>query len=57
MAGPGFYKGKHYPEYVDDVQLLIRENKLDEAEKLLLELINAVESEARKNNWAVAPWY
>lgn len=57
MSKPGFYKGEHYTEYIDDVQLLIKEKKLDEAEKLLLELLNAVESEARQNNWGAAPWY
>ena len=57
MAKPGFYRGRHYTEYVDEVRLLLKENKLDEAEKLLIELINAAESEAFQNNWGVAPWY
>jgi len=57
MAEPGFYKGRHYTEYVDEVQHLIRENKLEEAEKLLIELVSATESEAHQNNWGVAPWY
>jgi hypothetical protein len=56
-AKPGFYKGKHYTEYVDEVQHLTKENKLDDAEKLLIELVSATESEAHQNNWGVAPWY
>ena len=57
MAEPGFYKGKHYTAYVDDVQHLMKENKLEDAEKLLIELVSAMESEARQNNCGVAPWY
>lgn len=57
MAEPGFYNGKHYTEYVDEVQHLIKENKLGEAEKLLIELVSATENEAHQNNWGVAPWY
>ena len=30
---------------------------MDGAEALLLQLIEATESEARANNWGVAPWY
>jgi hypothetical protein len=57
MTKPGLYKGRHYTEYVDEVQQLIRENKLEDAEKLLAELVNATEDEAHQNNWGVAPWY
>lgn len=57
LAELGFYKGKHYSEYVDEVHLLIKENKLGDAEKLLSELVRATESEARQNNCGVAPWY
>lgn len=57
MAEPGFYKGKHYTAYVDEVELLIKENKLEDAEKLLIHLVNATEGEAHQNNWGVAPWY
>ena len=44
---PGFYKGKHYTKYVDEVKSLMRDNRLDDAERLLLELVNATEAEAR----------
>jgi hypothetical protein len=51
MAKPGFYKGKHYTKYVDEVQYLIKENKLEDAEELLIELIRATENEAHYNNY------
>lgn len=54
---PGFYKGKHYTKYVDEVKSLMRDNRLDDAERLLLELVNATETEARSEGFGVAPWY
>ena len=55
---PGFYKGKHFTEHVDKVKSLMRDNRLDDAEKLLLELVNATEREARSDDGlGVAPWY
>ncbi|MBC7109277.1 MAG: hypothetical protein H5T41_10960 [Methanomassiliicoccales archaeon] len=57
MQGPGFLRGKHYTEYVEEVQNLKRTGRLDEAEKLLLKLVEAVEAEARAQGWGVAPWY
>lgn len=51
---PGFYKGKHFTEYVEEVKSLVRENKLDDAENLLLALVSATESESK---FGVAPWY
>ena len=53
----GFYKGKHFTTYVENVKRLIRENKLDAAENLLLELVNATENEANHDGLGVAPWY
>jgi hypothetical protein len=51
---PGFYNGKHFTEYVEEVKSLTRENRLDDAEKLLLALISATESDSM---FGVAPWY
>jgi len=51
---PGFYKGKRFTEYVEEVKSLMRENRLDDAEKLLLALIIATESDSK---YGVAPWY
>ena len=51
MTKPGTYKGRHYTEWVDEVKRLKRENLFDEAEALLMGLINATESEAREKGW------
>lgn len=54
----GFYNGKHYTEYVNEVKRLKREDRLEDAEKLLLNLINAAESESRSEKMGcVPPWY
>jgi tetratricopeptide (TPR) repeat protein len=57
MNEPGFYKGKHYTDYVEDVKALKRQGQYNEAIQLLLALIDAVELEARIKKWAIAPWY
>jgi len=59
LRKPGFVRGKHYTAYISEVEALKREGRLAEAERLLLELINAVEDEARAQGpgWAIAPWY
>lgn len=54
---PGYYQGKHYTEYVDLVKKLKKAGEYDKAEKLLLSLVEAVESESKKENCGVAPWY
>ena len=56
-TGSGFVDGKHYITYVDTVKRFKREGKLDEAESLLLRLINATEKEASVEGFGVAPWY
>jgi hypothetical protein len=47
MRKPGVLGGRHYTEYVEQVKGLKRAGRLDEAEKLLLKLVDAVEEEAR----------
>ena len=54
---PGFYQDRHFTEYVDVVKQLKRDSKLELAEKLLLALIDATESESKKVGDGVAPWY
>lgn len=53
----GFYKGKHYTQYVEEVESLKREKKLEEAEHLLLALIGAVEAQHYYDGNTVPPWY
>lgn len=56
-VGPGYLRGSHYTEYVDQVKELRRSGLADEAEELLLELIAATEAEAKAKSLGVAPWY
>lgn len=56
-TGPGLVDGKHYTTYVDTVKQLKREGKLDEAEALLLRLVDATEQEASVEGSGVAPGY
>jgi hypothetical protein len=53
----GFVRGRHYTEYVEYVKALRRSGREVEAERLLLELVDATEAEARAEKWGVAPWY
>jgi hypothetical protein len=54
---PGFYQGKHYTDYIAQVQALKSAKQLDEAEILLVALIKAVEVENFVERLGVAPWY
>lgn len=56
-TAPGYYRGLHYTAYIDDVKKLKAKRDYATAERLLLELVKAVEGEARVNQWAVAPAY
>lgn len=55
----GTVRGRHYTEHVETVKQLRREGSVEEAEQLLLELVDATEAESRSNgpDWGVAPWY
>lgn len=53
----GRVRDRHYTDYVDEVKLLRRDDRDDTAEQLLLELVEAVEEEARVLDVGVAPWY
>lgn len=54
---PGYYKGRHFTEYVDEVRSLKRAGELDAAARLLLNLVKATEAESRATGDGVAPWY
>lgn len=56
-AEPGSVRGKHFTEYVDEVKALRRDGHDREAEQLLLQLVQATESESRATGQGVAPWY
>jgi hypothetical protein len=55
--GLGNHRGKHYTEWVEDVKALKRAERLDEAVTLLTGLVSAVEYEAARKRWLLAPWY
>ena len=57
MSQSGFYRNRHYTEYVETVMELKRSGSLGEAEELLLSLVAATEAESLDQNWGVAPWY
>jgi len=58
LSGPGYIRGRYFITYVYDVTNLERQDRLDEAESLLLELIDAEKDLRRvekvKNP---SPWY
>ncbi len=54
---PGHIAGRHFTEYVEEVKQLKREDRLAEAEALLLQLVEATEADAAFHKWGVAPWY
>jgi DNA-directed RNA polymerase subunit RPC12/RpoP len=56
-GGAGFYRGKHYTEYVDEVTELHSAGHDDEALALLDGLMTAVEEESRAKHWAAPPAY
>jgi len=57
IVEPGYYDGRHFTTYVSDVKNLKRSGELEEAEKLLLELVAATEAENAVEGFGVAPWY
>jgi len=57
ISGLGYVNGRHYVTFVNDVKELKKLGKIDEAERLLLRLVVAMEEACKKNNDGVAPWY
>ncbi|HNQ69004.1 MAG TPA: hypothetical protein PKN32_11540 [Bacteroidales bacterium] len=55
----GMVDGKHYTEYISEIKELKRQNKLDDAEKILLKIIKVLEEEAKieGEDWFIAPAY
>jgi len=57
ITEPGYYNGRHFTTYVNEVKSLKRQGKIEEAEKLLLELVAATEAESKVEKWGVAPGF
>jgi hypothetical protein len=57
LVRPGYYQGRHFSTYVPRVEDLKRSGRLDEAESLLIELVNATEAESKAEGCGVGPWY
>jgi hypothetical protein len=53
----GQVRGRHYTDYVSDVRALRRNGNDVAAEQLLLELVQATETESQALGCGVAPWY
>ena len=51
------FKGKPFAEYRNEVNILVRMGRLDEAEKLLRDLINAIESQDKTGKSSAPAWY
>lgn len=54
---PGYVDGRHYTTYVNDVENLKREGRIEEAEILLYKLVEATEAGCKVDGLGVAPWY
>jgi len=54
---PGYYQGRHYTTYLEEIKELKRSNSTDELERLLLGLIDATEAQAKVQGYGVAPYY
>lgn len=57
ISGPGYVDGRLYVTFVNDIKELKKLGNFDEAERLLLRLIVAMEEVCKKNNEGVGPWY
>lgn len=53
----GKLRGRHYSTHAAEVRALKRKGRLEEAERLLWEIVEVVEREARAKHSAPAPWY
>jgi hypothetical protein len=55
--GPPATPAAHYSDKAELIKQLRRDGKTEEAERLLLEAVEATEEEAQREGWGVAPWY
>jgi len=54
---PGFYKGKHFSDYVPEITSLKKGENYKDLEILLLKLVEATEADDKATNSGVAPYY
>lgn len=57
IVKPGYYEGRHFTTYIGDIEVLKKNDKDNELEKMLLELVKATEAESVEKGWGVAPAY
>jgi hypothetical protein len=57
ISGAGYVRGRHFVTYVEDVKDLKRAGNLEDAEALLLALVQATEEESKARGGGVAPGY
>ena len=57
IEGPGYVEGRYFVTYVKDVNELKKSRKIDDAERLLLKLVEATEEASKSKGEGVAPWY
>ncbi len=53
----GNVNGLHFTKSVEIINNLKKDNKNEEAIKLLLKCVDATEAESNDKGWGVAPWY
>jgi hypothetical protein len=53
----GIVRGRHYTEHVEVIKALMQQGAFEEAEALLLEILEAIEHESRATGVAFEPWY
>jgi hypothetical protein len=57
MAVPGHYKGRHYTEWLDELDRLRKSDDDAAYERLLRGCVDATEAESRAEGFGVAPAY
>lgn len=57
IDAPGYINGRHYTTFVEDVKFLKRAGRVEEAQTLLDDLVDATEAQSKSEGGGVAPWY
>jgi hypothetical protein len=56
-SGPGTFRGRHYTRWVPEMHRLKKQGPVDDFERLVLALVDAVEAESQAGRGGVAPAY